>query len=244
MLSMSIVDTSPADQFSTFFQQRIWPGEGSTAQWKWSPPSPGSLKALLFPPLFNKVENKGTQGVRARYDTELPPIISIVRHPGRPVILVVDCRPQSPKRLEKVEERSQPSQKQPFLQLFAAFFDMIQPFLSAGARGPRNLFLSAFVGFRKGPKRLRHMASKCSKSQIASDLNSRSPNRKNFPQIAVSAGSNLTFKWRDLWFEPLFKSPLESQCRFPVQVVRTWAFLRRLTVSRIASVGPCLRGRT
>ena len=59
------------------------------------------------------------------------------------------------------------------------------------------------------------------KSQIASDLKSRSPNRKNFPQIAVSSGSNRTFKSRDLWFEPLFKSPLESQCPFPVQVVRT-----------------------
>ena len=69
-------------------RHRIWPGEGSTVQWKWSPPAPGSLKALLFPPLLNKVENRGTQGVRARYDAELPPIISIVRYPGRPVILV------------------------------------------------------------------------------------------------------------------------------------------------------------
>ena len=68
-------------------QHRIWPGEGSTVQWQWSPPSPGCLKALLFPPLLNKVENKGTQGVRARYGAELPPFISIVRYPGRPVIL-------------------------------------------------------------------------------------------------------------------------------------------------------------
>ena len=51
------------------------------------PPAPGSLKALLFPPLLNNVENKGTQGVRARYGAELPPFISIVRYPGRPVIL-------------------------------------------------------------------------------------------------------------------------------------------------------------
>ena len=36
------------------------------------------------------------------------------------------------------------------------------------------------------------------KSQIASDLKSRSPNRKNFPQIAVSGRSNRTFKSRDL----------------------------------------------
>ena len=67
-------------------RQQMWPGEGSTVQWK-SPLSPGSLKALLFPPLLNKVENKGTQGVRARYDAELPPFIPIVRYPGRPVIL-------------------------------------------------------------------------------------------------------------------------------------------------------------
>ena len=57
-----------------FFRHRIWPGGGSTVQWKWSPPSPGSLKALLFPPLLNKVEYKGTQGVQARYGAELPSI--------------------------------------------------------------------------------------------------------------------------------------------------------------------------
>ena len=34
------------------------------------PPAPGSLKALLFPPLVNNVENKGTQGVRARYGAQ------------------------------------------------------------------------------------------------------------------------------------------------------------------------------
>ena len=51
------------------------------------PPAPGSLQALLFPPLSNNVENKGTQGVRARCSAELPPFISIVRCPGRPVIL-------------------------------------------------------------------------------------------------------------------------------------------------------------
>ena len=52
------------------------------------PPAPGSLKRSLFPTLFNEVQNKGTQGVRARYGAELPPIISIVRCPGRPVISV------------------------------------------------------------------------------------------------------------------------------------------------------------
>ena len=54
------------------------------------PPAPGSLKALLFPPLLNEVQNKGTQGVQARYGAELPPLISIVRYPGRPVILGID----------------------------------------------------------------------------------------------------------------------------------------------------------
>ena len=50
------------------------------------PPAPGSLKCFLFPTLLNEVQNKGTQGVRARYGAELPPIISIVRYPGRLVI--------------------------------------------------------------------------------------------------------------------------------------------------------------
>ena len=52
------------------------------------PPAPGSLKRSLLPTLLNEVQNKGTQGVRARYGAELPPIISIVRYPGRPVISV------------------------------------------------------------------------------------------------------------------------------------------------------------
>ena len=50
------------------------------------PPAPGSLKAPLFPPLLNEVQNNGTQGVRARYGAD----ISIVRYPGRPVISVPD----------------------------------------------------------------------------------------------------------------------------------------------------------
>ena len=54
---------------------------------------PGSLKRSLFPTLLNEVQNKGTQGVRARYGGELPPIISIVRYPGRPVISVPDQKP-------------------------------------------------------------------------------------------------------------------------------------------------------
>ena len=50
----------------------------------------GSLKALLFPPLKNNVENKESQGVRARYGAELPPFIAIVRSPGRRVTLGMD----------------------------------------------------------------------------------------------------------------------------------------------------------
>ena len=57
------------------------------------PPAPGSLKALLLPPLLNNVENKGTQGVRARYGAELPPFVSIVWCPGRPVILGMEFLP-------------------------------------------------------------------------------------------------------------------------------------------------------
>ena len=55
---------------------------------------PASLPAL---PLSSKTRavstpikqstKLGTQGVQASYDTELPPFISIVRHPGRPVII-------------------------------------------------------------------------------------------------------------------------------------------------------------
>ena len=56
------------------------------------PLAPGSLKALLFPALLNKVQNTGTQGVQARYSAELPPFISVVRYPGRPVILGMDLR--------------------------------------------------------------------------------------------------------------------------------------------------------
>ena len=44
------------------------------------------------------------------------------------------------------------------------------------------------------------------KSQTASDFESRIPNRKNFPQIAVKRGPNRTLKSCDFWFGPLFKS--------------------------------------
>ena len=58
-------------------RHQIWPGEGATVQWKWSPARLGSLKALLFPPLLNKVQNKGTQGVQARYGAELSPGVDL-----------------------------------------------------------------------------------------------------------------------------------------------------------------------
>ena len=50
-------------------------------------PAPGGLKTLLLPTLLRKTQTKGKQGVRARHDTELPPFMPIVRHPGRPVTL-------------------------------------------------------------------------------------------------------------------------------------------------------------
>ena len=56
------------------------------------PPAPGSLKALLFPPLSNEEQNKGTQGVQAKYVAELPPFISIFQYPSRPVILGMHFR--------------------------------------------------------------------------------------------------------------------------------------------------------
>ena len=109
----------------------IWPGEGSTVQWKWSPPAPGSLKALMFPPLLNNAHNKGTQGVRARYGAELPPFISIVRYLGRPVILGMD-------QFETFQEigdfdfslGSERSQKRLFLQLFGPYWGAVKPKLA------------------------------------------------------------------------------------------------------------------
>ena len=49
-----------------------------------------SLRLSISLPNFvklGKAQNKGMQGVKARYDTALPPFISIVWHPGRPIIL-------------------------------------------------------------------------------------------------------------------------------------------------------------
>ena len=54
------------------------------------PSSPGSLEAFRFFSFHPCVQNKRTQGVRARHDAELPPFIYIVRHPGRPFILDVE----------------------------------------------------------------------------------------------------------------------------------------------------------
>ena len=47
-----------------FYRHRIWPGEGSTVQWKWSPPTPGSLKAHLLPPLLNNVQTRERKGYK------------------------------------------------------------------------------------------------------------------------------------------------------------------------------------
>ena len=74
------------------------------------PPAPGSLKALLFPPLLHNVENKGKRGVRARYGAELPPFISTVRCPGRPVILGMDLLYEMRPRME-ISRRTRSGQK-------------------------------------------------------------------------------------------------------------------------------------
>ena len=62
------------------------------------------------------------------------------------------------------------------------------------------------------PQNFEKWCAKCSKSQSA------------IARIAVSGSSNPTFKSRNLWFEPLFKSPLELQHQFLVQQVRTMSF--------------------
>ena len=51
------------------------------------PPAPSSLKAFLFPPLSNKVQNKGMRWGTSKVRRGLPPFVSIVRYPGRPAIL-------------------------------------------------------------------------------------------------------------------------------------------------------------
>ena len=45
-----------------FFDTEYDRGEGSTVQWKRSPNSTGSLKALLFPPLLNNVQTRVRKG--------------------------------------------------------------------------------------------------------------------------------------------------------------------------------------
>ena len=51
-------------QNTPFCRHQIWPGEGSTVQCKLSPPTPGSLKALLLPPLLNNVQTRERKGYR------------------------------------------------------------------------------------------------------------------------------------------------------------------------------------
>ena len=43
---------------------QVRPGEGPTVQWNWSLPSPGSLKALLFPALFEQPHTPQIWGVK------------------------------------------------------------------------------------------------------------------------------------------------------------------------------------
>ena len=54
------------------------------------PRRPWKSKSPFAPRLIKITINKGTRGVRASYDAVLPPFISIVRSPGRPVISVPD----------------------------------------------------------------------------------------------------------------------------------------------------------
>ena len=68
------------------------------------------------PTLLNKVPNKGTQGVRERYDAELPPLISIVRHPSRRVILGM-------KEMAEMEYFPECA----LLRFFALFCDFLRP---------------------------------------------------------------------------------------------------------------------
>ena len=44
------------------YRHRIWLGEGSTVQWKCSPPAPGSLKRSLFPTLWKWGQIRGCEG--------------------------------------------------------------------------------------------------------------------------------------------------------------------------------------
>ena len=52
------------------------------------PRRPWKSKSPFASRTIKTSKNTGTQGVHARYDAVLPPIISIIRSPGRPVILV------------------------------------------------------------------------------------------------------------------------------------------------------------
>ena len=83
----------------------------------------------------------------------------------------------------------------------------------------------------KGPKdcqknKAREAISKCSNHTNRKSLViwNRGAQSQEFPPNRCPGSSNRTFKSRDLWFEPLFKSPLESQCQFLIQQVRTMSF--------------------
>ena len=103
------------------------------------PPCWSKSPSVSFPIKRSTKKNKGTQGVQARYDAELPPFISIVQHTGRPVMLGME--PRSPKRVAKESKRPFPDS-----------------FRSLGVHWvPRKLFSDSFgVGGEeaKGPGRL------------------------------------------------------------------------------------------
>ena len=68
------------------------------------------------------------------------------------------------------------------------------------------------------------------KSQIASDLKSRRPNRKNFPPIAASGSSNRAICDSNLCSSRRWNR--NAECLYNKS--EHWAFLRRFTMSQIA----------
>ena len=65
-----------------------WHGEGSTVQRKWCPARPWKSKSpSVSIPVKRSTKQGNARGTQTRYGAELPPVISIARYPGRPVIL-------------------------------------------------------------------------------------------------------------------------------------------------------------
>ena len=151
-LLMSLMPTSDAVKVDTEYDRaNVPPYNGNDP-----PPAPGSLKRSLFPTLLNEVQNKGTQGVRARYGAELPPIISIVRYPGRPVISVPEKgsragEPQSPQRVRhEVRKESKNAASDSFWTLFGLRGALFGTLGLPGAGHPFGLFWGSGP---EGPRR-------------------------------------------------------------------------------------------